>query len=105
VGAVRPARIDHRQIVDAAIALAQDEGAASVSMARVAEQLGVAVPARYDDATPILHRVLDRWADLPDDRGGYDDVLFEWQVDLELAGWRAVLAGQLPTRLLGPPQR
>lgn len=54
--------------------------------------------------TPILDAVLARFGEVPDDRRGYDDVLFEWQLHLEIAGWAAALAGDLPTTVLGPPR-
>lgn len=54
-------------------------------------------------STPILDAIADRFAGLPDDVEGYDDLLFDWQINIEIAGWRAVLDNQVPTQLLGTP--
>jgi AcrR family transcriptional regulator len=70
---------------------------------QLAELRRIAVATSGVD-TPILAEVLRRWDGVPDDRGGYDDVLFRWQMALALASWRALLADEVTPRLLGPPR-
>jgi len=56
----RKVGLDRRQVIDAAAALADAEGLASVTLARVAAALGVASPSLYShvDSLAALHREL-----------------------------------------------
>jgi AcrR family transcriptional regulator len=56
----RKVGLDRRQVIEAAVALADDDGLASVSLARVAAALGVASPSLYShvDSLAALRREL-----------------------------------------------